>query len=61
MRCWRCSSSPHWRSLLNKAVALIGLHCPEEAQLALKTAFRLSGAANSSVDMRVMECDLQFF
>ena len=33
----------HWRSLLNKAVALIGLHRNDEAQTALKQAFKLSG------------------
>ena len=34
----------HWRSLLNSAVALIGLRRSDEAQDALKRAIRLSGA-----------------
>ena len=37
----------HWRSLLNKAVALIGLHRSEEAQAALRQAFKLSGVLSS--------------
>ena len=31
--------SQHWRSMLNKAVALMGLHEDRAAQLALKQAF----------------------
>lgn len=33
----------HWRSMLNKAVALIGLHQDRAAQLALKQAYQVSG------------------
>lgn len=34
----------HWRSMLNKAVALIGLHQDRAAQLSLKQAYQISGA-----------------
>ena len=34
----------HWRSMLNKAVALIGLHQDRAAQLSLKQAYQVSGA-----------------
>ncbi len=34
----------HWKSLLNKSVALIGLGHLAEAQAALQKAFKLSGA-----------------
>ncbi|KAL0035288.1 hypothetical protein WJX79_010558 [Trebouxia sp. C0005] len=36
-------NSQHWRSMLNKAVALMGLHEDRAAQLALKQAYTLSG------------------
>jgi tetratricopeptide (TPR) repeat protein len=39
----------HWRSLLNKAVALVGLGRRSDAQAALKRAFALSGARAVSV------------
>ncbi|KAL0018839.1 hypothetical protein WJX77_012016 [Trebouxia sp. C0004] len=36
-------NSQHWRSTLNKAVALMGLHEDRAAQLALKQAYNMSG------------------
>ena len=36
-------NSQHWRSMLNKAVALMGLHEDRAAQLALKQAYTMSG------------------
>ncbi|KAL0055211.1 hypothetical protein WJX82_008864 [Trebouxia sp. C0006] len=36
-------NSQHWRSMLNKAVALMGLHEDRAAQLALKQAYTVSG------------------
>jgi len=35
----------HWKSLLNKSVALIGLRRLPEAQSALQKAFKLSGVS----------------
>lgn len=33
----------HWRSMLNKAVALVALHEDRDAKLALKQAYQVSG------------------
>ena len=37
-------NNKHWRSMLNKAVALVGLHQDRAAQLSLKQAYQISGA-----------------
>ena len=39
-------NSQHWRSLLNKAVALTGVHEDRAAQLALKQAYEISGTVH---------------
>ena len=36
----------HWRSMLNRAIALVGLHEDRAAQLALKQAYQISGEAS---------------
>ena len=41
--------SQHWRSMLNKAVALMGLHEEEAAVSALKLAYTTSGKSRNKV------------
>jgi len=38
----------HWKSLLNKSVALIGLERHAEAQVALQRTYKLAGTQNSN-------------